>query len=240
MTGQNTVCPGTAVHSVINLSTHSVSRRRLARVEVVRLSGVTRDERARTFATLTSAFRADPVERWLYPDDEEYERRFPLFLATFGGEAFSRRTVWRLGDFAAVGLWLPPGAEPDGDEILRVLMTTVSPARHSDVLAAMEQMDAAHPQSPHWYLPWFGVDATLQGTGLGSRLMTSCLKVVNDADLPAYLETPNPRTIPFYQRHGFQVTGATQAGACPPITFMLRRPRIGGEASAHRPTGSAK
>jgi hypothetical protein len=36
------------------------------------------------------------------------------------------------------------------------------------------------------------------------------------------LETPNPRTIPFYRRHGFEITGTANAGECPPLAFMLR------------------
>jgi len=44
-----------------------------------------------------------------------------------------------------------------------------------------------------------------------------------DADhSPAFLETPNPRTLPFYERHGFRVTSVSQAGAYPPMTSMLR------------------
>ncbi len=109
------------------------------RMEATRLSGGTSGERAQAFATLVSAFRADPVERWLYPGDQEYETFFPGFLAAFGGEAFTQETVWRLDDFAAVALWLPPSAEPDADEIVRVLMTTVDRARHRDTMAALRR-----------------------------------------------------------------------------------------------------
>ena len=191
---------------------------------MTRLSGATAGERSQTLATLLSAFRADPVERWLYPDEKDYDEYFPKFVAAFGGEAFAHDTVWRSDDFAAVAMWLPPGAEPDGDEIVRVLMTTVDRARHSDTMAAIQQMDAAHPRYPHWYLPWLGVDAKVQGTGLGSTLMARSLEAVDDSGLPAYLETPNPLTIPFYERHGFRVTGLTRTEDCPTITFMLRKP----------------
>jgi GNAT superfamily N-acetyltransferase len=193
-------------------------------VEATRLPGATPTEQAHVWATLTSAFRADPVERWLWPDDTAYDEHFPTFLAAFGGRAFVHDTVWRLDDFVAVALWLSPEAEPDGDQIVRVLMETTDPSRHGDTMAALEQMDAAHPRYPHWYLPWFGVDATAQGRGLGSTLMGRSLQGVDDTGLPAYLETPNPRTIPFYERHGFRVTGSTRTEACPPITFMLREP----------------
>ncbi|HEY2598493.1 MAG TPA: GNAT family N-acetyltransferase, partial [Candidatus Dormibacteraeota bacterium] len=57
---------------------------------------------------------------------------------------------------------------------------------------------------------------------LGSQLMRFCLEIIHASHLPAYLETPNPRTISFYQRHGFGTTGVAHAGACPPITFMQR------------------
>jgi GNAT superfamily N-acetyltransferase len=193
-------------------------------VAATRLTNATDDDRARTFATLLSAFRADPVERWLWPEDAEYEASFPLFLAAFGGEAFLHDTVWQLEDFAAVALWLPPGVEPGGDET-RVLMTTVDEARHADTLVALEQMDAAHPTDRHWYLPWFGVQARAQGSGLGGNLMRECLRAVDDTGLPAYLETPNPRTIPFYERHGFRVAGSTRTAQCPVITFMHREPK---------------
>jgi len=177
------------------------------------------------YRTLVSAFTDDPVERWLYPALPEYLTHFPTFLAAFGGRAFDEQTVWCLGDCSAVALWLPPGAEPDGDAIGAVLEETVSPGKHGDTFAVLDQMDAAHPTYPHWYLPWFGVDSDLHGRGLGGELMQQCLELVDESHLPAYLETPNPRTLTFYRRHGFEETGTAQAGACPPITFMLRAAR---------------
>jgi ribosomal protein S18 acetylase RimI-like enzyme len=83
-------------------------------------------------------------------------------------------------------------------------------------------MDAARPQDRHWYLPWLGVDSARQGAGLGAELMKQCLARVDADHLPAFLETPNPRTVPFYERHGFVVTSVSQAGACPPVTSMRR------------------
>jgi len=188
-------------------------------------SAVGESEQERVFATLVLAFAADPVERWLYPEPQQYLSHFPRFLAAFGGAAFAERTVWRLGEFSAVALWLPPCTAVDGDAITTLLADTVAADKHDDTFAVLGQMDAAHPDDPHWYLPWFAVDIALQGKGLGSQLMTPCLQVVDATHLPAYLETPNPRTIPFYQRHDFEVTGQAQAGTCPPMTFMLRAAR---------------
>jgi GNAT superfamily N-acetyltransferase len=182
-------------------------------------------ERRRALDVLVSAFTADPVIRWLYPEDQSYPSVFPGFLEAFGGRAFSEGTAWRLRDYAAVALWLGPGIEPDGDAIVAYLLSTVAPAQHEDLESLLGQMDDAHPRYPIWYLPWFGVDAASQGKGIGSELMAHCLTIVDGDHMPAYLETPNPRNITFYERHGFEVVGVSQAGACPPVISMLRATR---------------
>lgn len=174
---------------------------------------------------LVTAFTADPVIRWMYPDASGYLTSFPAFLRAFGGKAFASQTVWRLGEFDAVALWFPPNLEPDGDAVLAEVGRSVGSERRVDLLAVLEQMDAAHPTFPHWYLPWFGVDGAHQGKGFGSALLRDCLEFVDRDHVPAYLESPNPRNIPFYERHGFEVKGVAEAGACPPVYSMLRSPR---------------
>jgi ribosomal protein S18 acetylase RimI-like enzyme len=119
----------------------------------------------------------------------------------------------------------PPGAEADADKIVAALRENVSARQHADVFAVVEQMDQAHPSYPHWYLPWLAADPAQQGAGLGGQLLKRCLEIVDADRLPAFLETPNPRTISFYERHGFEVTSVAQAEACPPVTSMLREAR---------------
>jgi ribosomal protein S18 acetylase RimI-like enzyme len=201
------------------------SRNSVGRVSSQSISKVREDDQAKAYETLVSAFTDDPVERWLYPDTSDYLAHFPVFLKAFGGRAFDAQCVWTLAEFGAVAMWLPPGTEPDGDAILATMMTTVDVTKHDDMLAVLEQMDAAHPTHAHWYLPWFGVEATQQGQGLGAQLLSHCLVAVDESHLPAYLESPNPRNVSFYERHGFEVTGQAQSGACPPIVFMSRSAR---------------
>ena len=66
---------------------------------------VAESERERAISTLVSAFEHDPVERWLYPGDDDYRSYFPAFIAAFGGAALRDQTVWRLGSFDAVAFW---------------------------------------------------------------------------------------------------------------------------------------
>lgn len=182
-------------------------------------------DRQRAIDVLVTAFVSDPVIRWLYPEPHAYLTHFPEFLDAFGGKAFDEATVWHLISFTAVALWYPPHVEPDGDAVVAVIQATVQPDRQEDTFSVLEQMGAAHPTYPHWYLPWVGVDGPQQGKGLGAELMRHCLAIVDADHLPAYLESPNPRNLSFYERHGFEVTGQSQAGAFPPVFSMLRPAR---------------
>lgn len=171
---------------------------------------------------LTDAFARDPVIRWMYPANEIYRSAFPQFLRAFGGPAFAEGTVVLERQQRAAAMWLAPGFGPDDDAIESCLLDTFASEKQADLFAVFADMEAAHPDFEHWYLPWFGTDPTWQSHGVGSALMQQCLGTVDEARLPAYLETPNPRNIPFYERQGFELVGCSQHGDCPPVAFMLR------------------
>ena len=137
------------------------------------IAQVQNDSRASAIATIVSAFASDPVERWLFPDLEQYQTRFGEFVAAFAGEAFDRLTVWTLGDFRAVAfravaVWLAPGAAVDETTIAAVLTDAVADEQHEDMFSVLEQMDRAHPTFEHWYLPWLGVLPDAQDAGHGA------------------------------------------------------------------------
>lgn len=108
---------------------------------------------------------------------------------------------------------------------MTVLSESVPTDEQADTFAVLEQTDAAHPQELHWYLPWVGVDRARQGADLGAELSKQCLARVDADHLTAFLGTPNPRTVAFYERHGFVVTNVSRAGAYPPVTSMRRPAR---------------
>jgi len=74
-------------------------------------------------------------------------------------------------------------------------------------------------------LPLIGVDLPQQGKGYGSALLQHALLPCERDTKLAYLESTNPKHIPLYERHGFEVLGTIQVGASPPIFPMLRKPR---------------
>lgn len=172
------------------------------------------------------AFANDPAARWTWPDPHVFLKTFPRFAKTFGGAAFTHDAAYRVADGnAGAALWLPPGVEPD-EEALGAIVDESTPEHFRDQFAAViEQMTAYHPSEPHWYLPLIGVDPVHQGRGYGSALLRPVLERCDRDGTLAYLESSNPRNIPLYQRHGFEVLGTIQAGSSPQIVPMLRKPR---------------
>jgi ribosomal protein S18 acetylase RimI-like enzyme len=106
-----------------------------------------------------------------------------------------------------------------------IVESTVSKQAENDVFPLLEQMGLHHPKQPHWYLPLIGVDPSRQNQGHGAALMKHALSACDRDGQLAYLESTNPRNVPLYERHGFEVLARLQVGSSPPIFPMLRRPR---------------
>jgi GNAT superfamily N-acetyltransferase len=94
-----------------------------------------------------------------------------------------------------------------------------------NIFAFLEQMDSYHPSEPHWYLPMIGVDPAKQGNGYGSALLKHALERCDREGKLAYRESSSPKSVPLYQRHGFELRGTIQVSASPPLFPMLRKPR---------------
>lgn len=186
---------------------------------------VSREEESAASAVVALAFATDPMTRWSLRDARTYLAVMPDLIRAFGARAYDSDSAYASADFGGVALWLPPGVEPDVEALGRLVRNNADPAILSDVDAIFEAMAHYHPEMPHWYLPLIGVDPTRQGQGIGDALMRHALARCDREGAPAYLESSNPRNIPLYQRHGFEVLGTIQTGSSPVLTPMLRPPR---------------
>ena len=148
-----------------------------------------------------------------------------LLARAFSERSFGLGTAFGIDQLAGAALWLPPGASADEEALANLMERTTPASIQRDAAGVFEQMANFHPKEPHWYLPLIGVDPACQGRGLGDKLLARALARCDAEQFPAYLESSNPRNIPFYQRHGFEVMGKIQVGSSPTIVPMLRRPR---------------
>jgi GNAT superfamily N-acetyltransferase len=189
-------------------------------------------DRKRMARTLASAFEHDPTFGYLFPDDRSRFRRLEGFFdmaAPHLGLRHGASFLTEDGDAAAV--WVPPDQwrMPITTQ-LRMLPGFLRWAgRHTPrVLGAFNQMEKAHPhEPPSWYLLALGTEREHQGKGLGSALVQDMLGRIDEQGLPAYLESSNPRNVPFYARHGFVEREPMRFGGAdgPVVTPMWREAR---------------
>jgi GNAT superfamily N-acetyltransferase len=182
-------------------------------------------ERGRVVEAITLAFANDPAARWMYPDSEQYLRSFPQLVEALGGRAIEHGAAYCANDCTAAALWLPPDISPDEGALTKLLDESVYEQEKAFAFTMFEEMARYHPSQPHWYLPLIGVAPSHQGRGYGSALMGHALRRCDRDGLPAYLEATTPKSVPLYERHGFEVVGTIQIESAPPIFPMVRVPR---------------
>ncbi len=167
---------------------------------------VTGSELPRVAETLGAAFAGDPLWSWAFPDQDTLTVWWRFLIAG----ALPYRRVFVAGDYAAVSVWIPPGArELTDEEEQRVepLLEELIGARASIVMELLERFAAAHPKGrPHYYLSLLGTHPDHRGAGLGMALLGENLAGIDAEGAPAYLESSNPENVPRYERLGFERT----------------------------------
>ena len=182
-------------------------------------------------AVLGRAFTTDPVFGWLLHGRTELQRRLTLVFESFAAGAVSKPDAQVLvtPERTAASIWLPPGKWKtttadliqQGPKFVRGLGL-----RTPKALALLTRIEKHHPEEPHWYLEAIGTVPEARGQGIGPSVLVPVLDRCDNEGTPAYLESSNPRNIPFYERHGFVTRPLFPLPAgCPVITPMWRDPR---------------
>jgi ribosomal protein S18 acetylase RimI-like enzyme len=181
---------------------------------------------ARAARTLAAAFYDDPINRWMMRDLDRFVPAFDFFLRRIW---LPHGEVYETADGYGVACWLPPGkAHMSFLEQLRVLpeMVRVLGRNLRWTMSTMSAMEKDHPRERHWYLNLIGVDPSTQSRGHGSALIAHTLERCDADRLPAYLDANTERSIPLYERHGFEVTEEVRLPkGGPPFWRMWREAR---------------
>ncbi len=181
-------------------------------------------------ATLARAFEDDPIARFLLPDS----RRRPgglraFFRAQIAGDLLPFGGVYTTDDHAGGAVWAPPGKPTTTGLRAMAGLVPVLPfvlgAGLPRALRFLGHLESIHPKEPHWYLATLGTDPPRQGEGVGSALLAPVLARCDREGTRAYLESSKEGNLPFYRRHGFEVTGDFTVAGSPRVWTMWRDPR---------------
>ena len=178
-----------------------------------------------------AAFQDDPLMGWIYRDGERRRRLLPKAFTFFLSRWFLRHgETYMHADGVGGAVWCPPGTW----RITNAEMVRGTPAmlwktggygfaRGARIFNTIEK---EHPHDPpHWYLAILGTEPGSQSKGVGSTMLSPVLERCDTEGLPAYLESSNPRNVPFYARHGFVTTKELEPAKGAWVGCMWRDPR---------------
>ena len=173
--------------------------------------------------TMTMAFAADPFNRWYLAEADRYLEHFPKIVEALATPAIAAEACYLTDNHGGAAIWYPPGVTLD-EALAGEIFGNVVPAEIGDTFfKVMEAFDTYHPHDDDcWYLPLIGVDAGMQGKGLGGTLMNHVVTLLDEKGALGYLESSNPQNIPLYQRYGFEIMGRIEFEGAPLVTPMLR------------------
>jgi GNAT superfamily N-acetyltransferase len=172
--------------------------------------------------TCAAAMSDDPMICWPMPEATPAAQR-ELFRAIL--EPYVEFGVlWKTGGCDGGAAWLPPEVAEQFEEIDQSIRAAINPltsdggARYA---AFWDWLGAHLPAEPCWFLDLVAVAPAAQRRGLGRRLVTHGLELARADGYPAFLETGNPRNVPYYQSLGFRIVDEQRApDGGPTIWFM--------------------
>ncbi len=177
---------------------------------------------------LARAFHQDPVHRWMFREEHEWARGSHRVFAALMRVLVRRGSAYTTGGLEGAALWDEPGGHPPLTTqavLAAVSLWSVGWSHSLTVARGLGQLERHRPEVPHWYLGILGTDPDHRGRGIGAALLGPVLARCDREALPAYLESSRPENVPFYERHGFEVTEEFRLGEGPPVWGMLRAPR---------------
>jgi ribosomal protein S18 acetylase RimI-like enzyme len=165
-------------------------------------------------AVLARAFQDDPGLHYVFPTAAERARLMPALFRVVLQQGLRAGEVWTTsGAAAGAAVWeLWGGAEITHDHVEQAdpneLPSAIGTAAFERVTSFFAYLGAVHGRDVpgrHWYLSCLGVDPARQSQGVGGSLLQPILTRAAAEGVPCYLETTQPRAVPFYRKHGFEV-----------------------------------
>ena len=172
-------------------------------------------------------FATDPLMLWIFQDPSTRSEGLRLAFTGLARSYIAPDSLIHVVGNACVTLWRGPAYEAAPSDTARGASPFPSEVQERFRILG-ELMEMAHPRDrDHWYLNVIATLPDRQGQGLGAEALRPVLDRCDTDQIPAYLESSNPRNMTLYRRHGFE------EGGRPPIELpdgpslypMWREPR---------------
>ncbi len=180
-------------------------------------------------ATITSAFFNDPLWGPVFADEQQRTMQSQVMWRVHIASALRYPFTLVTPQVEAAAVWIPPGGteltELEEQGLERILTQSAGEAACQKILRIYQQLDAAHPKEPCFYLSLLGVHDSFRGHGLGMSLLRDSLRRIDALGAPAYLESSNPENIARYESVGFTARDEVTVESGHTVTTMWRARR---------------
>lgn len=161
---------------------------------------------------MVDAFLDTPDGPWLIPDRDERRTVYLRYCRALAGFTVADDDSYVEvadidGEVAAAAIWfdntrVSVAAAQREEQWQR--LTVQACGVYADRFGLLDEVFAAHhPSTPHVYLAWLGVHPARQGAGLGSALLRSWHRDLDEANVPAYLVATSYPARRLYLRCGY-------------------------------------
>lgn len=194
------------------------------------------EERFQVAQSLAEAFEDDPHFSYMLRDKEKRLARLGQGILSFMEHDWLANGIIHVNDqLSGAAIWTEPNKWQAGiaaqARILRALTGAVTPAEVARLSYVLGFVEDKHRQieryiGPHYYLAMVGITPQWQSRGWGDALLKPMLERCDEEGAVAYLESSTTRSVPLYERNGFEVVAVGRyRGGTEPLHFMQRQPR---------------
>jgi GNAT superfamily N-acetyltransferase len=178
---------------------------------------------------LGRALTSEPMISWPFrgrsdPEPDRATTLFGILLRPY----VDAGVVWGDAEGRGCAAWIPPGRLEVFESVDVAARAAIRPVTDDDgarYAVFWDWIGDHMPDEPVWFLDMVGVDPPHQGRGIGAAVISSGLERSRETGIPAFLQTGNPRNVPYYERFGFRVVDEGDAPeGVPPVWFMRREP----------------
>ena len=175
---------------------------------------------------VTDAFAHLDVIRFLVPNDQHRQQVSRDWYRLHIAHAISGAgQVVLTGDGTATAVWFDRTRDVSAPQHYATRLAQLAGDDLPQFQHLDTQMDAYHPNDPHWHLLFLAVHPDHWGQGLGSQLMAHTHQRLDTDGVPAYLEATSEQNRRLYQRHGYtDMTPPTITVSDDTVLYRMWRP----------------
>lgn len=205
--------------------------------EEISIAPLARDQITEAASVLAGSFLDDPNHRHLFPEEKTRARILPHEFSAVCRALVDSGHIYAAsqnGTIGGIAIWVPPDEFPFSlrrqvrtlPYILRIL--TISPRSIKRVMQLATSIEESHPEQPYWYLLAVGVEPSMQGQGIGTRLLKPILERADEAGERCFLETASKQNVAWYRGLGFEISESEIPFIPngPPNWTLLREPDV--------------